>query len=97
MRPQSSSGMTNTESFAAGLENTWGTHEQLSKTSNEMGRSVQGKTNRPGQFLIGRQGQRLHNSWNVVFIIAGSQLINRVIQGRDGTLKRHPTQGLDAF
>ena len=72
MSPPSSKGTTNMESCAAGLENSWEMYEQSSKTSNEMGCSVQGKTNRPGQFRIGRQGQRARNSWNVVFIQADS-------------------------
>jgi hypothetical protein len=97
MSPPSSSGTTNTGSFAAGLENAWGRHEQSSKTSNEMGCSVQGKLNRPGQFRIGRQGQRAHKSWNVVFILSGSWLIIPFLQGKDGVLKRHPTQGLNDF
>jgi len=80
-----------------GLENTWGTHEPSSKTSNEMCWSVQGKTNRPGQFRIGRQGQRAHKSWKVVFILGASWLISPFIQREDGFLKRQPTQGLDDF
>ena len=97
MSPPSSSCTTNTESFAAGLENALGMHEQSSKTSNEMDCSVQGKTNLPGQFRIGRQGQRAHKSWKVVFILGGSWLISRFIQGKDEVLKRHPPQGLNDF
>jgi len=57
-------------------------HEQSSKTSKEMGCSVQGKINRPGQFRIGRQGQRVHKYWKVVFILGGSWLIIPFLQGK---------------